>query len=184
MIDHHLGTFSINFFLGDGVIDKITLTLGKNAVFFYPSSKESTFPLTSTSSASTPFPSKDKDLFLNSAKNQSLIKLISQWIKAYEKKEVLLPKLPLQIKGPPFTTKALKALLKIPFGKVISYKELAKKAGNENASRAIGNICHNNKFPLVIPCHRVIKSDGTIGGFALPLTIKKELLAHENKNSY
>ena len=63
-----------------------------------------------------------------------------------------------------FTEKVLKVVNKIPKGKVLTYKEVAKRAGNIKASRAVGNILHNNHDPK-IPCHRIIKSDGNLGGY-------------------
>lgn len=58
-----------------------------------------------------------------------------------------------------FTEKVYKVVKKIPKGKVSTYKEVSRKAGNEKACQAVGNILHNNKYPEIIPCHRVIKSN-------------------------
>ena len=63
-----------------------------------------------------------------------------------------------------FTEKVLKVVEKIPKGKVLTYKEVAKKAGSPNASRAVGNIMKKN-YKSNIPCHRVIRSDGKIGDY-------------------
>lgn len=63
-----------------------------------------------------------------------------------------------------FTEKVYSIVKKIPKGKVLTYKEVAKMAGNPKASRAVGNILHKN-FDPSIPCHRVIRSDGVIGGY-------------------
>ena len=78
-----------------------------------------------------------------------------------------------------FAKKVLFALLDVPFGKLVSYKELAEMAGFPMAYRAVGNIMNKNPFPLIIPCHRVIKEDGSIGGFAPGTGLKKILLEHE-----
>jgi len=78
-----------------------------------------------------------------------------------------------------FQREALEALLKIPFGNTRSYGEIAAKCGQPKAARAIGNACHRNPFPLLIPCHRVIQSNGKLGGFALDLEIKRRLLEFE-----
>ncbi|MCK5706758.1 MAG: methylated-DNA--[protein]-cysteine S-methyltransferase [Candidatus Aureabacteria bacterium] len=75
--------------------------------------------------------------------------------------------------------KVLKEMRKIPFGKTVSYKELAKMSGNVNSARFVGNVCKKNSFPLLIPCHRVIKNDGSLGGYTGGLNIKKELLKLE-----
>lgn len=78
-----------------------------------------------------------------------------------------------------FQINVLKTLYTIPFGSTISYKELALKSGYCNAFRAVGTTMNKNPFPIIIPCHRVIKSDMSIGGFAIGSDVKKMLLAHE-----
>ena len=78
-----------------------------------------------------------------------------------------------------FEKKVLKELEKIPCGKTASYKEIARKIGNPKASRAVGNAVGKNPFAIIVPCHRVIKSNGALGGFSAPLSIKKNLLSHE-----
>lgn len=77
-----------------------------------------------------------------------------------------------------FRHKVLKAVAEIPKGTVLTYQEVAKRAGNIKASRAVGNILHKN-YDLQIPCHRVIRSDGEIGGYNRGNIIKKELLKKE-----
>lgn len=75
-----------------------------------------------------------------------------------------------------FRKKALKILARIPYGKTISYKQLAAKAGSPQAHRAAGSACAHNPLPIVIPCHRVLKSDGALGGFGGGLLVKRRLL--------
>jgi methylated-DNA-[protein]-cysteine S-methyltransferase len=75
--------------------------------------------------------------------------------------------------------KVLQKLSLIPIGKTISYKELALLCETPKGARAIGNACGKNPFPLLIPCHRVIRANGELGGFALDLEIKKRLLEFE-----
>lgn len=65
-----------------------------------------------------------------------------------------------------FQRSVLHAARKIPWGKMASYKELAELSGYPKAVRAVASVMRNNPFPLIIPCHRVIRSDGSIGGFA------------------
>ena len=72
-------------------------------------------------------------------------------------------------------------LCKIGYGETITYKELAKRCGNEKAIRAVGNANRHNEIPIIIPCHRVISSDGTIGGYSAGTEIKKKLLEIEAK---
>jgi methylated-DNA-[protein]-cysteine S-methyltransferase len=70
-------------------------------------------------------------------------------------------------------------LLTIPKGKVSTYGDLAKALGNPAASRHVGRILSKNPNPIKVPCHRVVMSDGKIGGYALGTQMKKELLQNE-----
>jgi methylated-DNA-[protein]-cysteine S-methyltransferase len=70
-------------------------------------------------------------------------------------------------------------LVKIPEGKVTTYGDIAKALGKPGASRAIGRILNKNPNPIVVPCHRVVMSDGSIGGYAFGKVRKKELLKKE-----
>lgn len=78
-----------------------------------------------------------------------------------------------------FEKKVYLAVAKIPRGEVRSYKWVATKAGRPKAYRAVGNALNKNPYIGIVPCHRVIKSDGSIGGFAKGATRKKQLLASE-----
>ena len=82
-------------------------------------------------------------------------------------------------KGTDFQKKVWMELLKIPYGKTISYSELAKNIKNDNASRAVGNACNKNPIMIIIPCHRVISKNGKIGKYAYGDSIKKRLLEIE-----
>lgn len=79
----------------------------------------------------------------------------------------------------PFGKKILKIVSKIPKGKTLTYKEVARLAGNPRAYRAVGNALHKNPFAPRIPCHRVIKSDGSIGGYSFGVKKKIALLKKE-----
>ena len=77
-----------------------------------------------------------------------------------------LSRLPIDLpECPAFSKKVLCAARTIPWGKAVSYSRLATMAGSPAGVRAVASVMRNNPFPLVIPCHRVIKSDGSIGGF-------------------
>ncbi len=80
-----------------------------------------------------------------------------------------------------FGISVLTACRAIGFGQTITYGRLAKKSGRPNASRAVGSALAKNPLPLLIPCHRVVRSDGKIGGFSAPggTNLKKRLLLHE-----
>lgn len=92
--------------------------------------------------------------------------------------------LPIKFNGTKFQTKVWNELLKIPYGKTASYKEIATKIGNKNSFRAVGNANNKNKLLILIPCHRIIKTDGTLGGYAGTIEIKKKLLDLEFKNHF
>lgn len=66
----------------------------------------------------------------------------------------------------PFACKVQQALLKVPYGSVISYGELATVAGSPRAARAVGGVMSSNPFPLIVPCHRVVNADGHIGQYS------------------
>ena len=70
-------------------------------------------------------------------------------------------------------------LLQVPKGKVTTYGELAKAVGLKNGQRAIGMIMKKNPFPVIVPCHRVVKSDGKIGGYAYGQRVKSRMLGEE-----
>ncbi len=72
-----------------------------------------------------------------------------------------------------------KKLLAVPKGKVTTYGEIAKAVGLENGQRLIGQIMNKNPFPVVIPCHRVVKSDGKIGGYYYGQNVKTKMLSDE-----
>jgi len=80
-----------------------------------------------------------------------------------------------------FEQKVLSTARKIKFGQTISYCELAEWAGHPRAARAVGNALSKNPVPLIIPCHRIIRSDGTPGKFSSGSKLKKKLIEHEKK---
>ncbi len=83
----------------------------------------------------------------------------------------------------PFAKKVLTSCRGVGFGKVVTYRELAKKIGQPGAARAVGTVMAKNPLPLIIPCHRVIRSDGKLGGFSAPggIKTKKRLIDLERK---
>ena len=83
------------------------------------------------------------------------------------------------LKGTSFMTKAWVALSKVKYGETISYSELAEKAGNKKAVRAAATSCAKNPLPVIIPCHRVIAKDGSLGGFGGGIELKKKMLKLE-----
>jgi methylated-DNA-[protein]-cysteine S-methyltransferase len=89
--------------------------------------------------------------------------------------------LPVHQMGTPFQEKVWNELEKIPFGKTISYLQLSQRIGNVKSIRAVGTANGRNKLSIVVPCHRVIGSDGSLTGYAGGLWRKQWLLEHENK---
>ena len=87
--------------------------------------------------------------------------------------------LPLDPDGTEFQHQAWDALVKIPFGETISYGEQAVMLGDKNKSRAVGAANGKNPIPIVVPCHRVVGSNGQLTGFAGGLDVKAWLLNHE-----
>ena len=77
------------------------------------------------------------------------------------------------------STKVYRKLLQVPKGKVTSYGDLAKAVGLENGQRSIGMIMKKNPFPVIVPCHRVVKSDGKIGGYVYGERVKSHMLLKE-----
>lgn len=78
-----------------------------------------------------------------------------------------------------FRLRALRAIDRIPYGKTRSYTQIATSAGNERAVRAAGTACGSNPIPIVVPCHRVLRSGGGLGGYGGGLPMKKALLELE-----
>jgi O-6-methylguanine DNA methyltransferase len=87
----------------------------------------------------------------------------------------------LHMVGTEFQCKVWRELLKIPVGETISYGDLAKRIKSPKAARAVGSACGANPVPLIVPCHRVIASDGSLGGFSGGLNVKRALLKAERK---
>ena len=106
---------------------------------------------------------------------------LEQQLHAYFSGELENFTVPLSPEGTPFQQKVWSELLKIPYGETISYGELARRIGNPNASRAVGLANGSNPIPIIIPCHRVIGSDGKLTGYGGGLPIKEKLLALEKR---
>jgi methylated-DNA-[protein]-cysteine S-methyltransferase len=79
----------------------------------------------------------------------------------------------------PFHRRVLDATARIPAGRVATYTQIAARAGSPRASRAAGNALHNNPVAIIVPCHRVLRTDGSLGGYGGGLHVKEWLLEHE-----
>ncbi len=109
-----------------------------------------------------------------------LIKAKLQLDEYFQKKRTNFD-LPLETEGTVFQKTVWNELRKIPYGKTTSYKNIASKIGNKNATRAVGGACGANPIMILIPCHRVIGANGNLTGFAGGLSIKEKLLDLEKQ---
>lgn len=110
---------------------------------------------------------------------------VEKWLKDYEKGLASAEDVPLDYTElTPFQKRVIQEMQKVPFGKTITYKELAIRAGSPGAYRAAASVCAKNVWPLFVPCHRIVRSNGGMGGFAYGIDLKKALLQFEKtKNS-
>ncbi len=122
--------------------------------------------------------SNSKKIKTTQTDNRLIKDCISQ-LDEYFKGERRSFQLRLNLIGTEFQKKVWKELLKIPFGKMVSYLDVARKIKNEKAVRAVGQAIGKNPVSIVVPCHRVIGSNGELTGYASGLWRKKWLLEHE-----
>jgi len=87
----------------------------------------------------------------------------------------------LNFTGTVFQNRVWKALSEIPFGQTVAYKDIAKRIKNPKAVRAVGTANGKNPFCIIVPCHRVIAADGSIGGYGGGISVKRQLLEIEQR---
>lgn len=114
-----------------------------------------------------------------SEKLDDLHKKAHQQFVLYFKKELKQFDLPILVKGTPFQEKVWKYLLKVKYGKVAHYSDIAVAIGHPEAVRAVGSAVGKNPLGILIPCHRIVPKSGKLGGFGGGPSIKKYLLSHE-----
>ena len=90
--------------------------------------------------------------------------------------------IPIRLEGTEFQVKVWEALMMIPYGETRSYRQIAEQIGNTKACRAVGRANHNNPIICIIPCHRVIGTDGKLVGYGGGLPVKEYLLNMEKQN--
>ena len=118
----------------------------------------------------------DDYLFNTVIKETPLLKLANRQLQEYflgERKEFTIP---LSFSGTPFQESVWHGLLSIPYGKTLSYQELAELIKHPRAARAVGNANHKNPISIFVPCHRVIRTGGALGGYGGGLDRKAYLL--------
>lgn len=113
------------------------------------------------------------------SKPNKITKMAIKEIDGYFKGKIKKFNFPISISFHSFQKLVLNYIKKIPYGKVKTYKDIAKGIGKDKASRAIGQILKKNPIPLFFPCHRIIKSDGTLGRFTGGIKTKENLLKLE-----
>lgn len=109
----------------------------------------------------------------------ALHKEVSHQLRAYFKRKLKKFDLPLSQKKRPLNESVKNALLNIPFGHTTTYSKLAQDIRKPRAFRAVGNVCARNSLIIVVPCHRVLRKDQSLGGFSIGIATKKKLLEHE-----
>jgi methylated-DNA-[protein]-cysteine S-methyltransferase len=109
-------------------------------------------------------------------KRPSFFGPVKEQLRAYFKRQLTQFDLSLAPVGTPFQLKVWQALRAIPYGELVSYKTIAQTVGNPKALRAVGAANGKNPIPIIIPCHRVIGSDGSLTGFGGGLETKRRLI--------
>lgn len=117
---------------------------------------------------------------LTAGRSSPLLEEAKAQVLAYFRGERRVFSLPLTPRGTPFRQSVWKCLRDIPYGTVISYKELARRVGRPKGFQAVGQANRFNPLPILIPCHRVVAADGSLGGYAGGLELKEFLLNLED----
>jgi methylated-DNA-[protein]-cysteine S-methyltransferase len=116
--------------------------------------------------------------------DSGLVHEVIRQLQGYFNRKLFEFTVPLKPEGTSFQKDVWRELLKIPYGTVISYGELARRIGNPKASRAVGAANGSNPIPIIIPCHRVIGGNGKMTGYAGGLAIKEGLLKLEKSRLF
>ncbi|MEY3469670.1 MAG: hypothetical protein RLZZ575_130 [Actinomycetota bacterium] len=119
---------------------------------------------------------KEDIKFIKDTKLEGITEIVKDWI---DGDLDAFRKIKLKQDGAEFMQSCWNQLRKIDGGKVLSYAQLAKKAGNAKAVRAAGSACAKNLIAPFVPCHRIIKTNGDIGNYGFGVSLKKALLEHE-----
>ena len=121
-----------------------------------------------------------KDQSITLKKDEKKFSSLRKDLKSYFSGKKVSFRQPLDLSGgTPFQKRVWKAMQRIPPGQTKSYGWLARQAGGKNKARAAGAACGANPIPIIVPCHRVVRSDGSLGGYAGGLGVKRKLLSME-----
>ncbi|MBS1904429.1 MAG: methylated-DNA--[protein]-cysteine S-methyltransferase [Bacteroidetes bacterium] len=119
------------------------------------------------------------DALASDSEHSAIVDLAARQLAEYFEGTRTVFQLPLDAGGTPFQRRVWNALLDVPFGKTASYLQIARLLGDEQAIRAVGLANGKNPIAIVVPCHRIIGSDGSLTGYAGGLWRKEWLLRHE-----
>jgi len=120
---------------------------------------------------------KDDEVSENKTINEKAVCQLREYFKGERKKFSLS----LDLEATEFQKKVLRAVQKVSYGTTRSYKYIAEKIGRPKAVRAVGNANRNNSLPIIIPCHRIIGSDGSMTGYGGGIELKRKLLEFEKR---
>jgi len=123
---------------------------------------------------------KKSELWIESPQ---ILRPYAEQLNAYFRGELREFTCKLDLEGTEFQKKCWNALLRIPYGKTCSYAEIARQIGSPRSFRAVGQANHHNPIPIIVPCHRVITSGGTLGGYGGGLAVKEMLLQLEQNGA-
>ena len=123
---------------------------------------------------------KKSELWMESPE---ILRPYAEQLNAYFRGELREFTCKLDLEGTEFQKKCWNALLRIPYGKTCSYAEIARQIGSPRSFRAVGQANHHNPIPIIVPCHRVITSGGTLGGYGGGLAVKEMLLQLEQNGA-
>ena len=116
-------------------------------------------------------------------RNTAFLGKVQAELDAWFARDVSIFSVPFRLYGTPFQLAVWEAIAAIPYGESRSYGDIARIIGRPGAARAVGGACNRNPVPIIIPCHRVVGSDGSLTGFGGGLDIKSRLLILENSFS-
>ena len=124
------------------------------------------------------FNAKNEDMIFEQSKENKYVNQFKEYLSGKRKTFDLL----LMLVGTPFQKKVWEYIQHIPYGETQTYNDIAQGIGHPRSSRAVGNALHVNPIPIIIPCHRVIRSDGGLGGFGGGIDVKQKLLDFERQH--
>jgi len=108
-------------------------------------------------------------------------KEVARQLKAYASGKLKDFCLPVVVRGTDFTLKVLHELWALDYGEQISYRDLANRAGRPKAVRAVASVMARNRLPIILPCHRIVASNGSLGGYTGGLGMKRSLIQLEQR---